>query len=329
VDAGAVGFLPVLYLLWQHVVQPAVVAAVTSALALSLVGRGLLKVWLHHQRRHGRAMSTILAVGTHEGVARLVRRAHGAPLLGWRVSGTCTSTGVGPGGAPCVAGVPVLGDLDAVAKSALGGHFDAVAVCPTPGWTPARLQQLACDLDGGRTQLLVDPVLVGHVDTGVRVAGVSGLPLLRLTRHTLCGPRGVMKEATDRIGAVLLLLLVAPVLVSCAVAVRRDGGPMLVRQARVGRHGRTFAMLSFRTTAVGSQRMTPVGRVLRARGLDELPLLFNVLGGSMALIGPRPAAPGEDTDGPGVPRHLLVKPGITVPPPRGSRAAPGRAASEH
>jgi lipopolysaccharide/colanic/teichoic acid biosynthesis glycosyltransferase len=90
--------------------------------------------------------------------------------------------------------------------------------------------------------------------------------------------------------------------------VRRDGGPALSRETRVGPGGRPFALLRFRTATVGSGEPTPVGRVLRRYCLDELPQLLNVLGGSMALVGPRPLWPDRAPDSP---QRLLVKPGIT------------------
>jgi lipopolysaccharide/colanic/teichoic acid biosynthesis glycosyltransferase len=313
IDAGALACSPVLYLLWHEVVALPLVAVALSVVALAVAGHAASTAWLHHLRRHGRAMSTVLAVGTVEGVAALVGRTRGAPSLGWRVDGACTSTGAGPDGAAGIAGVPVVGDLDGVASLALAGHFDAVAVGPAPGWTHVRLQQLARDLDCSRTALLVDPRLVRLVGPRLRVSGVPGLPLLRLDHPTLSGLPRLVKEAIDRLGALLALLLVAPVLLSCTVAVRRDGGPALRREPRLGRGGRQFSLLTFRTTRGDDGTLTPVGRVLHRYGLDELPQLLNVLGGSMALVGPRPAVPTRATPGDRAPqrRNLLVKPGIT------------------
>ncbi len=326
VDAAALACGPALYLLWREVVALPLVAVVLSVVALAVAGHGASTAWLHHLRRHGRAMSTVLAVGTVEGVAALVARTRGAPGLGWRVDGACTSTGAGADGAAGIEGVPVVGDLDGVASLALAGHVDAVAVGPAPGWTHVRLQQLARDLDCSRTALLVDPRLVQLVGPRLRVSGVPGLPLLRLDHPTLAGFPRLVKETTDRLGALLALVLVAPVLLSCAVAVRRDGGPALRREPRLGRGGRRFSLLTFRTTrGDDTGALTPVGRVLHRYGLDELPQLLNVLGGSMALVGPRPALPADAARGDRAPqrRNLLVKPGITGLWPLGGRDPSG------
>ncbi len=116
------------------------------------------------------------------------------------------------------------------------------------------------------------------------------------------GPGGAAKRAVDLVVAGVLLVVLAPLLVALALAVRLDSpGPALFRQRRVGRASREFTILKFRTMRVGtpdlashlmgpgSDRVTRVGRWLRRTSLDELPQLLNVLVGDMTLVGPRPA----------------------------------------
>jgi lipopolysaccharide/colanic/teichoic acid biosynthesis glycosyltransferase len=123
----------------------------------------------------------------------------------------------------------------------------------------------------------------------------------------------MVKEAYDWVGAFLLVVLLLPLLIAIAIAIRvDDGGPALIRQTRVGRHDREFRLLRFRSTVVDSDpfdaepRTSRVGAFLRRYALDELPQLFNVLGGSMAIVGPCPVPPDEAHR-----RWLLVKPGLT------------------
>jgi lipopolysaccharide/colanic/teichoic acid biosynthesis glycosyltransferase len=120
------------------------------------------------------------------------------------------------------------------------------------------------------------------------------------------------KLLVDRLGAALLVLLLAPLMLGIALAIRCDDrGPVLTRRTMVGRQGRPFVLLGFRTTGVEAGR-TRVGAVLRRCSLDGLPQLFNVLVGQMSLVGPRPLAPGEVARfGPDARRRLLVRPGLT------------------
>lgn len=143
------------------------------------------------------------------------------------------------------------------------------------------------------------------------------------------------KRTIDVVGAVVLLLIVAPVLLAAVVAVKADTpGPALFRQRRTGWRGKEFQVLKLRTMQVGSERLraalavrneadgqlfkiredprvTPVGRWLRRYSLDELPQLVNVLMGHMSLVGPRPL-PVEDSVCTGdAGRRLLVRPGLT------------------
>ncbi|MBN9737952.1 MULTISPECIES: sugar transferase [unclassified Pseudonocardia] len=139
----------------------------------------------------------------------------------------------------------------------------------------------------------------------------------------------------NAVAALVLIVLLAPVMLAVALAVRLDGGPVLFRQTRVGRDGQDFRMLKFRSMCVDAEarlaalaasnegagplfkmahdpRITPVGRIIRTCSLDELPQLFNVVGGTMALVGPRPALRREVEQYCAVARRrLAVKPGLT------------------
>lgn len=126
-----------------------------------------------------------------------------------------------------------------------------------------------------------------------------------LVPRTEGGPAGaqaVLKRALDIVVSLVVLVLVLPVLLAAAVAVKVSSpGPILFRQVRVGRGGRHFRMLKFRTFPVDhvdrvqsvslEECPLPIGRFLRRTSIDELPQLFNVLFGHMSLVGPRPERP--------------------------------------
>ena len=310
VDAGVLGSAPIVYLVWREVVSLPLLATVGTAVVLAAIGHWGLRCRLHHLRRRGRAISTLLAVGAVDDIAALVAHTRRHPGLGWRIGGACTPTGAGPWGAPTIAGVPVIGDLDTVAAQALSRQFDAVSAGPAPGWTAIRLQQLAWDLDCSRTALLVDPRLVPRVGPRVRVTEADGLPLLRVEHPGMRGVPRLVKGTMDRLCALLVLVLMAPLLLGFALAVRQDGGHALERRRRVGRGGQEFTLLMFRTTG-NDGRPTRVGQILQRHCLDELPQLLNVLGGSMSLVGPRPPDPKEDLTSERARRCMLVKPGVT------------------
>ncbi|MBL6455430.1 sugar transferase [Belnapia sp. T6] len=124
------------------------------------------------------------------------------------------------------------------------------------------------------------------------------------------------KRLMDLAGAALLLVLLAPLLLGVALAVRLAlGRPVLFRQVRAGRDGRPFTLLKFRSMAEGpgedAARLSRFGRKLRASALDELPQLLNVLRGEMSLVGPRPLPPDyTPLFSPGQAARLRVRPGL-------------------
>ncbi|WP_345602719.1 sugar transferase [Pseudonocardia adelaidensis] len=315
--------------------RPWVFGVLPIAGALATAGRLGLRWELHRRRREGAAMASLLAVGTEAAVETLVAQTRRAPHEGWVVAAACTPTGRGPDGGWLLAGVPVIGDLDAVAALTRSGRFDAVSVAQATGFTPQRLQQLAWDLEDTQTELVVEPGLMEVAGPRLHVASLDGLPLLRLTHPTFTGAARLLKGMIDRVSALLLVVITAPLLIALAVVVACDGGPVFFRQVRVGVGGSEFKMIKFRSMVPNGEvlraqllahndgagplfkmrsdpRVTRVGRILRRFSLDELPQLFNVLGGSMSLVGPRPPLPAEVAGyAPEARRRLLVKPGMT------------------
>ncbi|MGH3829545.1 MAG: sugar transferase [Pseudonocardiaceae bacterium] len=316
-------------------VRPYAFGVVPIAFVLAAAGRMVFRKVLHRRRRGGACMREVLAVGSEEAVTKLIVRTQRAPHDGWTVTGACTPSGTGTDGGGSIIDIPVVGDLDAVAQVADTGRYRVVSVAPAPGWSSQRLHHLSWDLERTSAELLVDPGLMEIAGPRLHVTAVDGLPLLRLTEPAFTGVPRVVKRVIDVLGTGLLLVLISPVMIALAIVVRSDGGPVFYRQSRVGRHGTPFSMIKFRSMVVnadqhrsdlarGNQgfgplfklrqdpRVTRVGRFLRKYSLDELPQLFNVLSGSMSLVGPRPPLPEEvasycrDAQ-----RKLLVKPGMT------------------
>ena len=166
----------------------------------------------------------------------------------------------------------------------------------------------------------------------VAVARFGEKTTLVVSSGPLSAQQRFMKRVFDLVVAIPLLMFIAPLLLAVAIVIKIDSpGPVLFRQKRVGFGNRFFDMYKFRSMAVGASdplgnqstlrndgRITRVGKFIRRTSLDELPQLFNVIGGSMSLVGPRPHAIGScagpllfwDVDDRYAHRHLL-KPGIT------------------
>jgi exopolysaccharide biosynthesis polyprenyl glycosylphosphotransferase len=157
----------------------------------------------------------------------------------------------------------------------------------------------------GRTVFLVPRLFELNVACPDAEA-VDGIPLVRLPPMPDRRWSWLAKRPLDVVGAMVALVLAAPLFLACAVAVRRETGRdgVLFRQQRVGQHGRPFPILKFRSLTPGSAaesqhrwniagdaQVGPVGRLLRRTCLDELPQLVNVLRGDMSLVGPRPERP--------------------------------------
>ena len=165
---------------------------------------------------------------------------------------------------------------------------------------------------------------------------VEGLPLMHVELPNFEGGKHHLKRAADVVAASAALLVLAPTLLVIAVMVRLDSdGPVLFRQERVGKSGRTFTMLKFRSMVQTAERdlvalreqnegsgvlfklkndprITNIGRFLRKYSIDELPQLWNILVGDMSVVGPRPPLLSEVNEYENhVHRRLYVKPGLT------------------
>ncbi|APU17764.1 MULTISPECIES: sugar transferase [Actinoalloteichus] len=322
------------------VLRPWIFAVVPAIGLVAFPVRYVLRQALHRRRRAGHCLLPVLAAGGVEALGELISRTRREPHNGWRIDGVCIARDSWSGLAAWergeIDGVPVVGTIDELAERIGLGDYRVVALAPDPYWTPGRIQRLAWQLEGSQAEMVVAPMLLEVTGPRLNVSPVFGLPLLWVSQPTFTGVKRVVKDCVDRVFAVLLLLLAAPLLLVIAVLVLLDGGgPVLYRQRRVGREGRMFTMIKFRSMvrdahvlrtgmAQGNQgagplfkmrrdpRVTKIGAFLRRYSIDELPQLFNVVAGTMSLVGPRPPLPEEvERYDPAARRRLLVKPGLT------------------
>jgi exopolysaccharide biosynthesis polyprenyl glycosylphosphotransferase len=299
-----------------------------GSLLVHLVGRSLLR----RAEKRGVANQRVLIIGTERATAEMVRnldRAEASFEIVGALVDRCSSE--------LIEGVPVVGSSADAGDVVSRLDVDAVAVAAWSTFSQQELRKFAWELEGSDIDVLVTPNLTDVSGPRISVRPVGGLPLLHVEQPEFTGVRRILKGAFDRGLALLALLVLSPVFVAIAVAVRLDSaGPALFRQTRVGRGGREFSMLKFRSMTVDAEdrlldireenvhqqgplfkvqhdpRVTRVGAFLRRTSLDELPQLWNVVRGTMSLVGPRPPLPREvETYEDDVQRRLLVKPGLT------------------
>jgi exopolysaccharide biosynthesis polyprenyl glycosylphosphotransferase len=207
-----------------------------------------------------------------------------------------------------------------------------------PGATTDELLDSVRRIKHNGLKVSVLPNVARLVSSSVELDRLHGITLLGLRRFDMTLSSRLVKRTFDLIGSSLALVVLSPLLAVSAIAIRLDSrGPVLFRQPRAGRHGEPFEMLKFRSMIVGADdrkdqlrhlneaeeglfkiaedpRITRVGRIIRKLNIDELPQLFNVLGGDMSLVGPRPLVLEEDRRIEGWHRRRLdLSPGMTGP----------------
>jgi lipopolysaccharide/colanic/teichoic acid biosynthesis glycosyltransferase len=225
------------------------------------------------------------------------------------------------------------------------GRIEARAVLGTPGAAGElllrhRIDELLVDESALRDAALIE-LVEAATRTGVEIGivpefgdyradqlyleDVAAVPVLRPYGHDRSQLDGAMKRALDVAGALTLLVLAAPLMAIAVLALHvQNRGSILFSQERVGLDGVRFRIHKFRTmhesaepyayspATDGDPRITPIGRILRTSGFDELPQLFNVLRGTMSLVGPRPEMPFIVAQYTPLQRERLrVKPGLT------------------
>jgi exopolysaccharide biosynthesis polyprenyl glycosylphosphotransferase len=328
---AAVAFLS--YATKANLARGYVVIALPSVLLFDLLTRYALRKQLHRARRHGYCMRRVVLVGhalVAEDIITMLRR---ETYHGLSVVAACLADALP---VALSADVPVVPGLDQVTEAVTRFDADTVAVLACPEMAGDRLRQLAWDLEKTGTELCVAPALLDVAGPRTTIRPTAGLPLLHLDHPEFSGTRLIVKAAFDKVFALAALVVAAPLLGALALAIKLDdGGPVLFKQARVGKDGRPFAVYKLRTMVPDAEerkaslawanqqqwplfkirrdpRLTRLGRWLRRWSLDELPQLVNVLAGEMSLVGPRPALPEEAARyGDHVRRRLAVKPGMT------------------
>jgi exopolysaccharide biosynthesis polyprenyl glycosylphosphotransferase len=312
----------------------ALVVGTPIAVVTSLLARIFARTLLRRLQRRGQSYRHVVVAGSSAAAQQLIERIQREPSAGMKIIGLCLPSEELP--RPVADGIPVLGNLDQVAEVVRTFGCDAVIVTSDDATRHKHLRKLAWSLEGAGAELMVDSGLEDVAGPRLRIRPHTGFPLVQVEEPRFAGWRRLVKRISDVGLATFGLALTAPVMLIIAVVVKlQDGGPVIFRQTRVGRGGELFTLLKFRSMVIDAEarkaellaldeghgalfklqddpRITRFGRLLRTFSLDELPQLFNVLRGSMSLVGPRPHLAHELAQMPHeANRRLLVTPGVT------------------
>ena len=304
-----------------------------------LLARWITRQLLVTERKHGLSTSRILLIGDRDAVdhlaTSLLKNLHAGylPVAAYVINGPRDPLTINHD-------LPVVGtraDVDAIMSAIEANDADSVAVSAGSNLHPEVLRRLGWALADAEIRLILAPALTDIAGPRIHTQPVAGLPLIHVSTPRLTGGSRVLKRLFDIAGSAVLIAVLSPLLLLVALLVKLSSpGPVLYSQERIGAKGATFRMVKFRSMAkdadaqlvqlldaqgrsdtplfkvLDDPRITRVGRQLRKYSLDELPQLFNVLRGSMSLVGPRPQRAGEVAlYDDAAHRRLYVSPGMS------------------
>ena len=293
---------------------------------LEVIVRFLIRYVLVRMRKNGMNLKRILLVGYSRAAEEYIDRINSNPQWGYVVRGILDDN-IERG--TMYKGVKVIGRIDNLLVILPQNHLDEIAI--TLGLNEYyKLERIVglCEKSGVHTKFIPDYNNI--IPTKPYTEDLLGLPVINIRRVPLNDPlNAAMKRAIDIFGAIVALILFSPIMLLTAILIKLTSpGTLIYCQERVGLHNRPFKMYKFRSMEVQAPekeksewttkrdpRVTPIGRVIRKTSIDEMPQLFNVLFGSMSLVGPRPERPyfverfKEE-----IPRYMIkhqVRPGMT------------------
>lgn len=303
-----------------------------------LFARMAWRRWLKNHRARGDYSNQVVLVGSRSSIRHISQELAKQPWAGYHVVGAALAQDPRDSGVLAIGNVPVISDFDGVRDAMEMIGADTAIITGADHLDPQRVRELSWELEKGQYSLVMAPSLTDVSGPRIHSRPVAGLPLMHVETPRYTGLRAAMKRTFDIIGSLLVIALLALPMVVVAVLVKATSpGPVFFKQQRVGLDGEEFRMWKFRSMRRDAEqvlaqldaadrmdpgsvlfkmkddpRVTSVGRFIRRYSIDELPQVFNVLMGSMSLVGPRPSLAREVAQYEHhVHRRFLVKPGIT------------------
>ncbi|WGL15239.1 undecaprenyl-phosphate glucose phosphotransferase [Microbulbifer bruguierae] len=309
--------------------RPAAVAWLTFTLFGLAFWRFCMRQILFSIRLRGRNTRSAVIIGCTESGYKLARDLASNPQLGIHVNGFYSVEGFHDHTSHLddTSKFPVLGTVDEAVSKGRAGELDVVFIA---------LPMRAEDIISETLDKFSDTTATVHILPNFFVAKmlharwhqVGSSSLLSVFDTPIQGFDGWLKRLEDLVLASVILALISPIMLLVAVAVKCSSpGPVIFKQRRYGLDGRTIYVWKFRSMTVmddgdkvvqakdGDQRVTVLGNILRRTSLDELPQFFNVLQGTMSIVGPRPHAVAHNEEYRSLVNGYMlrhkVKPGIT------------------
>lgn len=337
---GAIASTALVFQLYPYVARGYLLIALPTGLAGLLLARNLFRRSLARRRLADKCTVNVLVLGRSRSISTLAGHLSRNKISGYTIVGACVPRSAESSAheiETAFGSIPILGNEQSVEQALQITGADALAVTALDHLEHERMRKLTWQLDALGVDLIVVPGMTDVAGPRLKIRPVDNLPLFYITRPKHDRASRAHKRLVDVVCGSLGLLAVLPLMILVATAIKLDdGGPIFFRQVRIGFRGKPFRIVKFRTMLVGSDavqedekethgqsnlvffkaandsRVTRVGSFLRRTSLDELPQLFNVIAGSMSLVGPRPLVPGEGASVEDfLERRSLIKPGMT------------------
>ena len=323
-----------------------VVVGVAMLLVFTFIGRTLVYGLFQLLMRVGISTDRVLLIGPAPQVAEIRRHLERTSRRRVRVVSELHTTGLSEIPELRLANLDADGPArDNFGTTAIGSIIDVVTrrgltsviLCGQTALPMGGLRRLSTLLSGSGVSLVVAPGTSEALAPSVQVHPIGDLMFLRVRDSKPGVLERTIKALIDVAGSIVMLLVLSPLILVVTIAVAREGRPILFRQTRMGKGGRPFTIMKFRTMVPDAEdrlhreglyeqyvtngyklpagsdpRITATGQFLRRTSLDELPQLFNVVRRQMSLVGPRPVLAEElPLYGAFLPAYVGVRPGVT------------------
>lgn len=289
-------------------------------------GRILLRTVRRRLLEMGVGRRRTLIVGWGQKARELFDRVVDAPALGYEIVGFVAQGDTTKKGG--YKDVPIKGDMEKLNQIIRREAVQEVLVA-LPRRSERYLEEVISQCDGTPVGIKIVPDLYDVIIGQVRTNQIYGFPLIEILPQLMPPWERVVKRMYDILFSLIFLVGFLPIWLIVGVVIRINSkGPIFYNQKRVGKDGKLYNMIKFRSMVMGAEKMTgpvwaasndprvtKVGRFLRRLRLDEIPQLINVLWGHMSLVGPRPERPffveKLKKTVPLYSRRLRIRPGIT------------------